>query len=116
MNQTLCKEICFSCDFVRQNNAGWVILIEDYRGRYIFIYVWLWWPFCLMVLNRLGNSDRGPYEEHLCEIICPPPFRRKARGHSIQLFVLLSFHPPSSIYISIYIEEANNSVHNTSKK
>ena len=30
---------------------------------------WLWLIFCLKERKRLGNFDRGPYEEHMSEII-----------------------------------------------
>ena len=28
----------------------------------------LWWPYCSMVRNHLGNFGRGHIEEHFCEI------------------------------------------------
>ena len=29
----------------------------------------LWWPVCSIEHTCIGNFGRGPYEEHLCEII-----------------------------------------------
>ena len=32
-------------------------------------YFKLWYPLCSAEQNRLGNFARGPYNNHLCEII-----------------------------------------------
>ena len=47
--------------------AFWPVVQEEMSFRHIS-YLELWWPFCSVERNHLGNYGKGHYEKQFCGI------------------------------------------------